>query len=299
MAFLSGILGGGGRSGNVSQTTSVQPWKEQVPYLQQIFSQAQNLYEGQGPQYFPGQTVAQTTPLQSQGRNLMRNYATNGMTDLAQNTQAANQFALYDILFPQSNPALAAYQQSATLPLYQGLTEETLPAIRSGAVGAGQYGGSRQGIAEGLAAGRTAQAAANVQANIANQGYLQGLEAQGRAMAMAPQTAQFGLMPGQTLEAIGAARQQQNQANINADMARWNWEQNLPYERLREYYGLVSGPFGSTSTATGQAGNTGGLGGALSGGAMGAGLGSMIGGGINSPYVMPLAVLGSLFGGSR
>lgn len=317
MGFFKNLLGGGSQS--TSQTTSVEPWREQVPYLQDVFRQAQGLYQGQGPQYFQGQTVAQPTALQEQGRGLMSGYAANGMQNLAQQAQQANQFSLYDILFPQSNPALAAYQQSATLPLYQGLTEETLPAIRAGAVGAGQYGGSRQGIAEGLAAGRTAQAAGNVQANIANQGYLQGLEAQGRAMALAPQMAQFGLMPGQTMEAIGAAQQQQNQANINADMARWNWEQNLPYQRLREFYGLVSGPFGSTSTTTGSTSGGGGLPGMIAGGAMGAGLGSMLGNpagigttfsgingagtlsgaaaGVSNPYMLPLAVLGSLFGG--
>lgn len=47
--------------------------------------------------------------------------------------------------------------QSITNQITRNTTENVLPQIRSGAIGAGQYGGSRQGIAEGLAMSRLNQ----------------------------------------------------------------------------------------------------------------------------------------------
>jgi len=47
--------------------------------------------------------------------------------------------------------------QSITNQITRNTTENVLPQIRSGAMGAGQYGGSRQGIAEGLAMSRLNQ----------------------------------------------------------------------------------------------------------------------------------------------
>jgi len=55
---IGGALGIGGETGSTTST----PWEEQIPYLQEGFRGAQNLYQ-QGPaQYYPGQTVAGINP---------------------------------------------------------------------------------------------------------------------------------------------------------------------------------------------------------------------------------------------
>jgi hypothetical protein len=62
---------GGGKSAqpsgftNVTQTQNTAPWQPQQAYLQDIFGQAQSLYQGTPPQYYPGSTVAQPNSLQT------------------------------------------------------------------------------------------------------------------------------------------------------------------------------------------------------------------------------------------
>lgn len=54
-------MSGGGGGGN--QTTTSSPWAGQQPYLTDLFSQAQNLWQtGSGQSYYPGQTVAPFSP---------------------------------------------------------------------------------------------------------------------------------------------------------------------------------------------------------------------------------------------
>ena len=53
--------------------------------------------------------------------------------------------------YDANNPALTAAIQAAAGDVNQNLQENLLPAIGDQATGAGQYGGSRQGIAQGIA----------------------------------------------------------------------------------------------------------------------------------------------------
>jgi hypothetical protein len=79
------------------------------------------------------------------------------------------------------------------------------------------------------------------------------------------------------------------QALINDQVARWNFEQQTPADKLRQYAALVQGNFGGT-TATTQPYSSGA--GILGGIASGAGTGAMFG-----PWGAGLgAVLGGLLG---
>lgn len=67
-------MGGGSKT----TTTSTDPWEGQSPYLEDIFTQAQNLY-GRGPQqYFPGQTVAPFSPQTQTGLDMEMSRAMGG-----------------------------------------------------------------------------------------------------------------------------------------------------------------------------------------------------------------------------
>jgi hypothetical protein len=67
-----------GSSGSQTTTTNSEPWSGQQPYLQNIFSEAQRLYN-QGPQeYYPGQTVAPFSPQTMMGMDLMTQRALGG-----------------------------------------------------------------------------------------------------------------------------------------------------------------------------------------------------------------------------
>jgi hypothetical protein len=64
------------------------------------------------------------------------------------------------------NPYLPAQAQAITNQVNQNLQQQQLPGINSGAIAAGGFGGSRQGIAQGLAIGQTNQGLSNSLANL-------------------------------------------------------------------------------------------------------------------------------------
>lgn len=220
------------------------------------------------------------------------------LPNFAGGTQAANAL-LQDpsILYADSNPALQSYIDAAVRPVYQGLTESALPAIRSEYGLAGQYGGSRQGIAEGLAISRAGQTAGDISAGIASQGYGQGLEGMARGIALAPQTGQFGATPATLLDTVGQQNQLYQQALIDSEMRKFAYEQNLPYEQLREYASIVGGPgYGGVSTTEGPASRTNTALSALGGAATGAALGTQFGGpGWGTGIGAGIGVLAGLF----
>lgn len=97
------------------------------------------------------------------------------------------------------------------------------------------------------------------------------------------------------LQGVGAERDALNQANINSQIDRYNYEQNAEYNNLLNYLGAIQGNYGGSSTTTGTqpGGNKfiGGLGGAATGASIGSffgPVGTAVGGG--------LGLLGGLFG---
>lgn len=73
------MSGGGGKqntpsgSTTVTNTSNSAPWSVQQPYLQQAFGQAQNLFQNNTPQYFPGATYAQPDTAQESALNSLAN----------------------------------------------------------------------------------------------------------------------------------------------------------------------------------------------------------------------------------
>lgn len=72
-----------------------------------------------------------------------------------------------------SNPYLASQAGAIANTATRNLQNNILPGIQSGAVAAGGYGGSRQGIAEGNAIGQTNQDITNATSNLYGNAYAQ------------------------------------------------------------------------------------------------------------------------------
>jgi len=154
----------------------------------------------------------------------------------------------------------------------QNLTQNVLPQINQGAQLAGQYGGSRQGIAEGVAAGN-AQAGLNLaQAQLYNNAYGQdqNFYTQQRGLD------QSGMQLGANLYGMG------NTGNLGIGAGQYALGQtymNAPLTAAQNYAGIVNPYSGlggsstsghsntSTTTTSGNPGVTsgGGLQGALGG----------------------------------
>lgn len=201
----------------------------QTPFLQDLFQRGQEF--SQGPAL---------SPLEIQGQQQQLT-AAQGLSPFIQGAQGAGQFLTStDLLSPESNPFLAQTAQAAIRPIFQNLTESILPSIRSGAIGAGQFGSSRQGIAEGIASRGALQTAGDVSSNIFSQAYGQGLGALQGGLGLAPQTAALSLLPGQIQQGIG---EQQRLA---------------PFQQLQQLQSLIGPPVvtggGGTTSSPGIVG---------------------------------------------
>jgi hypothetical protein len=293
-------VGGGG------DTTTVQksdPWSGIQPYLMGGYQQLSQAAQ-QTPSYYPGQTYAGFDPYQTQALTQQAAYAGSDQLNNAVNGQfSALNYGLNSVYDPQSNPVLQDYVASATRPLTEAYQNTVGNAIAGNAVGAGSFGGSRQGVAEGLASRAYQNAVGDVSTGIYNNAYNQGLDQQARMAALAPQVMQAGLMPSQFLGDVGSQQQNQAQLGINEAMNRYNYNQDAPYNRASSYVSTLAGTPWGTSSATGPDPNASNpVIGALGGAGLGYGAASLLGGTSGAaatmalPYAWPLVIGGGLLG---
>ena len=184
-------------------------------------------------------------------------------------------------------------QQAGIAGQLAGLSAQDIQTRLAGAQGLQQ--------AQQAALGTQLQAAGGV-----GTGQYQELTRQLSAAQAAPQIYSQQFLPAQTLAQVGAQREAIAAQPLQEEMARFGFQQRLPYEQLSGYLSSVYGsPLGSYGTPAPQpqyAGNrtVGALGGALAGGLGGYALGQAFpslsfGGGFGLPAIG--AIGGGLLGG--
>ena len=179
----------------------------------------------------------------------------------------------------QSSPYIEAASNAIIDPIRTQLIEQTLPHLRGSAIGAGQYGGSRQGLAEDSALTRATQDAAIATAPLAQQFYGQAfqgdinrhlqsnqLQAQRQNVltqaaaslanttpqlsAMQAQLAlQSGLLPSHIYSTIGDTRQQHAQLTSDQAYQQRLTELALPFIIASQVAGLGGSLPGGTVTS--------------------------------------------------
>lgn len=133
--------------------------------------------------------------------------------------------------------------------------------------GLGLQSQAGQGITGALGSGLGLQSGA-----AGDIGSLFGQGLSNQMQALAPQIQGMDYQNVAALSDAGAQLQNQTQQQINDAVARFNFQQQLPYAQLANYSNLVQGGYGNTSTLTqpyfqNQSANV--LGGALGGGMLG------------------------------
>lgn len=243
------------------------PWAGQVPYLLDLFSNAQNLYRQNKSLVAPWTASQQLGNAGTVGSALQVANVVN-----PQALSAWSRLASPAMLDVANNPYVMGGAKGIADTVTQKLMEQVLPRIDMSAVKAGQYGSSRQALAQGQAIGQTNRALSQTLADYLAQAYDKGLTAQQRAVAMTPGIGQSMIAPWQTIFTAGQQEQQQQERQLRD-----------PWERLQLYQNLVGGrqyggqkPYISPTTYSPVAS---GFGGALQGMALGGQLGSLFGGG--------------------
>jgi hypothetical protein len=232
------------KGGSGTTTTATPEW--QTPYLQDVANQAQGLNQ-QPLSYYPGTTVAGFTPAQSLAQNATINRALTGSPLLGQAQQNTMDTMQGKYLDPNSNPYLKDTYDMGARSLSQNYNQNVMPAIKQGAAGAGAFGGSRQGVAEAGASNALAQQLSNLATTTYGQNYTTERGNQVAATNAAPAMAQQDYYDIGQLAAAGEEQQGMNQANIDAAIKQYQWQQLEPQQRLGMYSNLVSGNYGGTT----------------------------------------------------
>jgi hypothetical protein len=228
---------GGGSTRTITQSSGPPAYAQ--PFLEYGMSQAKEMYEGGPPQYYPGQTVVGYSPESEMALAGQRQMAMSGSPFIPM-TQAA---VMQNLM--------------GTNPLQSAAFKPVVDQVAAQFAGAGRYGsGAQQG------------AVASALAPMAYQ-------AQQDAIAQAPAAYEFGFRDLQKLAEVGAAREGQSQAELEADMARFQFEQESPLNALANYMSIIQG--GTVGGEKSQPVYRQPIGSALSGALGGAQLGGMFG----------------------
>jgi hypothetical protein len=142
-----------------------------------------------------------------------------------------------------------AFQPAATAA--QTAFQKSIGDISSAASKAGRYGSGAMGDLQSQAAGTFAQKLADTAGKLSYENYAQERQNQMRALGMAPGLAEADYGDINKLLGAGQLGEGYQNAALQADMARYNFEQNAPQKNLTNYLNMVYGfPAGRTSTQT-------------------------------------------------
>lgn len=241
---------GGGGGGTSTTVQSSEPWEGQKPYLTQSYEDIQNIGE---KSYYPNQTFTPRTGLEHQADQMRLNYAQSQAPSLINTAQGSWQNSL-NAMDVVNNPHVQSMMDANATAVNDNLMRNILPQIRGNAAGAGQYGGSREGIAQGLAIGDTQKALASANAQTMTDAYNTGAELQQYALGYAPTLLNMGYEPANMTEFVGQGQRQDQDMALQDDIARYNFNQYEPERITQLQASLLNGgmQFGTTTgTSTG------------------------------------------------
>jgi hypothetical protein len=234
--------------------TSTDPLGSREQYLNEVLGRARELFlTGDQPTAFPGRTFvppsAETLQSLEQQTTLAGSMAP--MLEQARQAYMSSLGSLQDTArgdFLQGSPFRDAMVTAATRPLTQQFSEQVLPGISSQFSAAGRFGSGAMERAQGRATEGFGRALGDVTAGIVAQDY--GRERQFQEAAMrdvgtlagrAPQFFAASFLPATALSQVGAQREAILGQPLQEEMARFQFEQQLPFDQLQRYAATVQG----------------------------------------------------------
>ena len=243
------LYGGGSSGGGGSESETKNQLDPTVqPFVKYGLQEAKALYQTDTPQYYGGQTyIAPSAQTQSalqaaQNRALMGN----PLLPAAQQQQQDVISGAYLQNNPYFNQALAGAAQGATQNY-----NDAIMAAQGNASMAGRYGSGVSADIQNRAATTLANTLANKYGELAYSNFANERARQDAAAMGAPALAQADYSDIQQLMNVGKTAEDYQKTALQADIDRFNFEQNKPYQKLSAYLGAAYGaPTGSVSTTT-------------------------------------------------
>jgi hypothetical protein len=243
--------GGGGSSG--TQVQGIDPMLK--PYVTYGLNEAVDLYKSGVPNYYPGQTFVSPSEQTQAGLQAQQNRALQGnpLLPAAQQQQQSVIGGQYLANNPYFNQAMRGAGGAATQQYFDAINQ-----AQSGASQAGRYGSGAQENLFNRAGTTLANSLANTAGNLAYQNYGAERGRQEAAAMNAPQLAQADYTDIAQLRDVGQTAEDYQQAALQGDIARFDFEQNLPYQKLSNLLGAVYGAPAGSVVQSSQQGSSGG-----------------------------------------
>jgi|TARA_R110002049_G_C9119905_1_gene558296 hypothetical protein len=268
----------GSNPSSVTTTTSTEPSEFIKPYYTQAINSAQELYENpNAPSFFPNNTYVDFAPETNTALQLASARAIQGNPLLGSSQQEINKILSGDYLDPTSNP----YAQS----VYNQMAGDVTSQVNSQFTNAGRFGsGANQEI--------LARSLGELGNKFYGDQYNQERANMVNATQIAPQLGEMDYNDIAKLQQIGQEKESLEMAKLQDAIARYDYDQTQPYQKLNQYLGSLGAAVPSNTLSTQPVfRNTGAglLSGAMSGaeiagmipgigGGMGAGIGGLLGG---------------------
>ncbi len=241
------FYGGGGSGGGTSETkTQLDPTI--APFVKYGLEEAKGLYQTSSPEYYAGQTYVSPSEQTQTALQAAQSRAMSGNPLLP-----AAQQQQQDVIsgaYLQNNPffdrAMAGAAQGAQQNYYDAIRQ-----AQGNASMAGRYGSGVSADIQNRAATTMANTLANKYGELAYGNYAAERARQEAASMNAPTLANADYADIQQLLNVGKTQEDYQKTALQADIDRFNFEQNKPYQKLSAYLGAAYGaPTGQVSTTT-------------------------------------------------
>lgn len=248
-------MSNGGQQSTTSTSKNVNEPPEFIkPYLQQGVRDLTNLYNANptAPAYYPGSTVAPFSGTTEAALAALEARGTGGspLTAGAQTQLTDTINGKY--LDPTSNPQFTAALSASHQPYVDQFMGTVLPGVNSAFEGSGRTGSPAHQMAVDRAVTGLNRTISDADAKAGSDYYSTARGQQLAAAGMAPTLANQDYVDINQAGLAGQARDNQAQSLIDADVAKYNYNQNAQWDYINRYLASLNGGYpGGTSTGTG------------------------------------------------
>ena len=239
--------GGGGSS---STTSEIDP--AILPYITYGLGESKGLYQSAGPNYYPDSTDVGASSQTLEGLRQKEARATTG-NPLLPAAIGEQLSTIRGDRLSAGNPYFADMMASAARPAVSEFNT-AIRDIGSRTAASGRYGSGAMGEMESKASENLANALTSRAAELSYNNFGAERSRQDAAIASAPQMGNAQYTDIDQLMNVGQTQEQYSKNALNADIDRFEYNENKPYMKLDSYlsgaYGAPT-PVNSTSTTSG------------------------------------------------
>jgi len=240
--------GGGGQTQNTTQ--NIDP--AILPYITYGLDEAKGLYQDASPEYYPDATYVPASGATTEALGLAGDRARTG-SPLVPAAQAQQLSTISGDRLSAGNPYFSAMMASAATPAVNEFNK-AIRDIGSRTAASGRYGSGAMGEMESQATENLANSLTNRAAELAYSNFGAERARQDAAIASAPQMAAADYQDINQLAKIGQTQEQYSKDALNSDIARFEFGENKPYNKLQSYLSAAYGapaPVNTTTTSSG------------------------------------------------